>query len=355
MARPRKGPHLLRRKDRPGYTLVTYTPDGRRLRRSLGDVPAADAELILEAARLQERVGRNLSLPELDQIFGKPAHRGTLEHFFVSSYLPWRARRFPASQARAEQIWRTHLHPHFQNAPLAAVDSAAVASYEQKRRREGAADGTLKKELDLLGAALRKACEWEEIEKMPSQPARGITVKRRRAPTWYTPDELERLLMWSPYHGPIWLLMANTGLRRAEALAARWRDVRDDRLYVEWRDGSRTKSGTWRSIPLNQRAWEALRYLGTYPLTRLPGEGEFLLPRIEPQSLSRAFKKCAERARLDGSIHCLRHTFCANLVSGGVPLRTVQVLAGHESIRTTEQYAHLADDHLAAAVAQLEL
>lgn len=354
MGRPRKGPHLISRADRPGFTLVTYSPDGKRQRRSLGPISKDDAELILEAARLQERVGRPLSLPELDQIFGKPAHRGTLQHFVTTEYLPWRARRFPASQARAEQIWRSHLRPHFQNAPLAAVDGAAVAGYERKRRAEGASDGTVKKELDLLGAMLRRAVEWGEIDRMPSQPARGVSVKRRKAPVWYTQEQLEHLLTWSPYHGPIWMLMANTGVRRAEALAARWCDIREGRLYVEWRDDSRTKSGTWRSIPLNDRAWEALSYLGTYPLTRVPGAGH-LLPRIAPQSLSRAFKKCAERAGLDGSIHCLRHTFCANLVTRGVPLRTVQLLAGHESMRTTEQYAHLGDDHLASAVARMAL
>ena len=30
----------------------------------------------------------------------------------------------------------------------------------------------------------------------------------------------------------------------------------------------------------------------------------------------------------------------------GVPLRTVQVLMGHASFKTTERYAHLGEDHL---------
>jgi site-specific recombinase XerD len=39
----------------------------------------------------------------------------------------------------------------------------------------------------------------------------------------------------------------------------------------------------------------------------------------------------------------------------GVPLRTVQVLAGHADIKTTERYAHLAPDYLANAVTAIAL
>ncbi|MGB1305909.1 hypothetical protein [Pseudoalteromonas marina] len=39
----------------------------------------------------------------------------------------------------------------------------------------------------------------------------------------------------------------------------------------------------------------------------------------------------------------------------GVPLRTVQVLAGHASVATTERYAHLAPGYLRNSVAGLNL
>lgn len=43
-----------------------------------------------------------------------------------------------------------------------------------------------------------------------------------------------------------------------------------------------------------------------------------------------------------GTPHDLRHTYASWLVIDGVPLRVVQQLLGHESIRTTERYSHLA-------------
>jgi len=37
----------------------------------------------------------------------------------------------------------------------------------------------------------------------------------------------------------------------------------------------------------------------------------------------------------------------------GVPLRTVQILMGHQDSKTTERYAHLSQDHLEEAAGKL--
>ena len=80
-----------------------------------------------------------------------------------------------------------------------------------------------------------------------------------------------------------------------------------------------------------------------------------VLPQVTPYSLSRAFNRTLRRADLNGSLHCLRHTYCSHLVMAGVPLRTVQVLAGHAGYATTKRYAHLAPGYLKESVRALTL
>ena len=51
----------------------------------------------------------------------------------------------------------------------------------------------------------------------------------------------------------------------------------------------------------------------------------------------------------DVRLHDLRHSFASFLVNQGVSLYVVQGLLGHTQARTTQRYAHLANDTLADA------
>jgi len=63
------------------------------------------------------------------------------------------------------------------------------------------------------------------------------------------------------------------------------------------------------------------------------------------------FEKALEKAELPRiRIHDLRHSFASNLVIAGMPLNVVQELMGHNDIKTTMIYAHLAPNARRAAV-----
>lgn len=323
--------------------------EGKRLvRRSLGRVTEAEAEA--------QRVAKTLAL-------GTAPAAGPLFSSWAQTYAIWHSTEYPDSYFRVEQILRGHLIPYFGSTPLLGLKREQVEAYKQVRL-QAVSPTTVTKELRTLQAALNAAVDWGEI---PHNPVKGVKAPRdptSRPPRWYTRDELQKIYT-TEENAPkettqedrelhrryrwAWQLLANTGMRRGEALHLRWQNVDEagGSLQVVSTEGARTKSGRWRLIPLTAGARAALEQLKV-------GE-EHVLPQISPSSMTRAFHRTLGRAGLDGGLHCLRHTYCSHLVQQGVPLRTVQVLAGHSSVRVTEVYAHLAPGHLQDAVARLDL
>jgi site-specific recombinase XerD len=66
-------------------------------------------------------------------------------------------------------------------------------------------------------------------------------------------------------------------------------------------------------------------------------------------------KKAARRANLrNNGPHILRHTFCSHLAMRGAPARSIQELAGHRDLTTTQRYMHLSPNAINDAIRLLE-
>ena len=69
----------------------------------------------------------------------------------------------------------------------------------------------------------------------------------------------------------------------------------------------------------------------------------------------KSFRKIADKLGLsEFTFHSLRHTYASWLVQRGVGLKEIKELLGHESIKTTEIYAHLSPENLRSAVSVLD-
>ena len=84
--------------------------------------------------------------------------------------------------------------------------------------------------------------------------------------------------------------------------------------------------------------------------------------RISVTAVHRLVKKALTQAGLDAeqfSAHKLRHTAATLMLSGGVDVKTVQDVLGHENLNTTQIYTHIESTELkiaaeASPIARLE-
>lgn len=301
---------------------------------SLGAISAKDARIRLEQKRLE-------------LLTGVPSYSGITFGAFVVDYLAWHSESFPSTYPRVEQIIRMHLW-RFADAPLMGITPMMANRWVADRRAQ-VKPATVTREARVLKAILNKALKWKVIAENPLSGWDAPPERASKPPAYYTGEQLAALYLASGTWAPVWQFMANTGLRRNEALHLTLADVGEDAVQVLSTEDQPTKSRKWREVPMNAKAQAAVQALRG---DRKEGP---LLPQVFPRSISRAFDKAARRAGLTGSLHILRHTFVSHLVMAGVDLPTVKKLAGHASIETTLKYAHLAPAHKVSAVDKIAL
>ena len=134
-------------------------------------------------------------------------------------------RQKPSGIAAKEMILRVHLVPALGHKKLDAIKSEDVQRL--KRNLEAKSPKTVNNVLAVLSVLLKKAVEWEVIERMP------CTVKllpvSKGSTAFYDFDEFERLVeaarVLDPRTHLIILLGGEAGLRCGEMIALEWTDV----------------------------------------------------------------------------------------------------------------------------------
>jgi integrase len=146
-----------------------------------------------------------------------------------------------------------------------------------------------------------------------------------------------------------------TGARKGELINLTWKNVSIDGdlkyITIISTKEYKTKTGEKRTVPLHPTAVSIIeKQVGKHDKYVFPGqEGN----KIHPDKPYRALKKALKKAKLDGTVHKLRHTFASHLVMAGESLYAVKELLGHKDIKHTMIYAHLSPNTQQAVVSKL--
>jgi integrase/recombinase XerD len=165
----------------------------------------------------------------------------------------------------------------------------------------------------------------------------------RHLPEIYSAEELVSLFAAAnnAKHRALLMTTYGGGLRVSEVVRLQLTDIDSQRRMIRVTEGKGKKD---RYTLLSERLLTELRAYWQLDRPRpwlFPGQ-----KRGEPMTADTAraiFKQAKARAKIQkkGSIHVLRHCFGTHLLEAGVDLRTIQILMGHASIRSTVWYLHL--------------
>ena len=146
-----------------------------------------------------------------------------------------------------------------------------------------------------------------------------------------------------------------SGLRISEACRLQVGDINSQREVIHVRLGKGQRD---RFVPLGPALLGLLRSYWAAERPPLPflfpssGVSGCITPDAVRQSLHEAVRKVGLGRRV--TPHILRHTFATHLLEQGTDLRTLQVLLGHGSIRTTTRYTHISCEHIARTGSPLD-
>ncbi|MCW5873452.1 MAG: tyrosine-type recombinase/integrase [Anaerolineales bacterium] len=175
------------------------------------------------------------------------------------------------------------------------------------------------------------------------------TISKKRLPV-LDADELRHVISVckNPRDLALVLLMADTGIRRAELCALNWADLDISKGLIAIREG---KGGKFRTVMAGVKTRRALlkyRRLvaseATQPVIQTQTGGRMTHPGLRSMLL-----RIGKRAGIRLSAHMLRRTFATLSLRAGMNPLHLQGLLGHTSLEMTNHYVQMLDDDLQVA------
>ncbi len=175
-------------------------------------------------------------------------------------------------------------------------------------------------------------------------------------PVVLSQDEMARFLdaLQNPKHRALLMTAYAGGLRLSEVARLRVEDVDSARMVIHVRQGKGHKD---RDVMLSPRLLRVLReYWAAYRPRPYLFPGRQPDQPVSPRTVLMVCQRALAASGLSKHVHMhtLRHSFATHLLESGTDLRTIQVLLGHLSPRTTAVYTHVSPAAVRSTLSPLD-
>ena len=275
-----------------------------------------------------------LQLERGDAIGRETVLLGTLIERYLASVAP-------SKKGYKQEIPRLHawLRQPVAKREAAGIKPADIATYRDKRLKEGKSAATVRIELSLLSSIFKYAKhEWGF-----SSLSNPVTEIKRPSPSKgrdrrLEEGELEAILTASEGFLPALIQLAiETAMRAGELASLKWENVYLIKRIAILPD---TKNGDKRVVPLSLKAVEIL--------SKTERNGPNVFPIQDSYVISDAFRRATKRAKVKGlRFHDLRHEAVSRLFEKRLNVMEVASISGHKSLQMLQRYTHLRAEELA--------
>jgi site-specific recombinase XerD len=170
-------------------------------------------------------------------------------------------------------------------------------------------------------------------------------------------QEVQSLLeaVANPMHRVVLMTAYGAGMRISEACSLLITDIDSTRGLFHIRDGKRARD---RFVMLSPTLLTALReYWKLYrPAVPVLFPGDNPGSSVSHEAVRSSLRKACDKLGLTKRVtpHSLRHAFATHLLEDGADIRTIQVLLGHGSIRSTALYTQVSAAHICKTKSPLD-
>jgi site-specific recombinase XerD len=155
-------------------------------------------------------------------------------------------------------------------------------------------------------------------------------------------------------HRLLLMIVYSSGLRVGEVVCLKRHDLDKYRKSLTVISGKGRKD---RQTIMSSAVLDILDdYYAQYDTSNWLFPGINSINHLSIRTAQHIFENAAKKANIGKttSIHSLRHSFATHLLENGTDIRYIQELLGHNTIRTTERYTHVARHKIANIISPLD-